>query len=185
MAGEIPIEIRCRGLDVGTLYAIVLGRTGVTLGLALCRGWNDVVDMIRGRLDVGQMSGFSVIFDELAIMVPVDLYLIDRNGWPIRTPEAYPAVIRYEPAAAGIRPAATNLPTSRACLRVVPDFVLGGQTAKTFAVVVNEKPIKLRLVWTSPNRPPTRHIMSRLPKIPQDFIRNPISERLEASVLDR
>ena len=33
--GEIPIEIRCRGLDVGTRYAVVLGRTGVTLGLAL------------------------------------------------------------------------------------------------------------------------------------------------------
>ena len=147
VTGEIPIEIRCRGLDVGILYAIVLGRTGVTMGLALYRGWDDVRGTVRGKSDINRMSGFSVIFDEVAILAPVDLYLVERNGWPIRTPEAYPAVMRYEPGRQPHSPGGEELAYVECCLRVVPDFVAGGQRAKTFAIVAGGKQIKLRLAW--------------------------------------
>ncbi len=151
VAGEIPIEIRCRGLSTGTLYAVVLGRTGVTMGLALYRGWDDVRGAVRGQSDIDQMSGFSVIFDEVAIMAPADLYLVERNGWPILTPEAYPVAMRLEPGRQPQSPGSEDLDYLESCLRVVPDFVSGGQRAKTFAIVVNGKQVKLRLAWVFPN----------------------------------
>jgi hypothetical protein len=152
VAGEIPIEIRCRGLNMGILYAIVLGRTGVTMGLALYRGWDDDRGTVRGQSDIGEMSGFSVIFDEVAILAPADLYLVERNGWPIRTPEAYPVVMRFEPGRQPQSPSSEDLDYLDSCLRIVPDFVTCGQKAKTYEVETNGKQVKLRLTWMFPTR---------------------------------
>jgi len=150
--GEIPIEIRCRGLRQGTMYAIVLGRTGVTLGLALYRGWGEVLAAIRGERTSEELSGFSIVFDEVTILAPVDLHLVERNGWPIRTPEAYPAVMRLEPGRQPQSPTGEDLDYIESCLRVIPDFVAGNWEAKTFALVTNGKPLKMRLSWTFPVR---------------------------------
>ena len=150
VAGEIPIEIRCHGLNLGTLYAIVLGRTGVTMGLALYRGWSEVLAMLRGKREIGEISGFSVIFEEATIMAPADLHLVERNGWPIRTPEAYPVVLRLEPGRQPHSPGGEELDFIESCLRVVPEFVVSGQRTKTFEIETNGKQVKLRLAWKSP-----------------------------------
>ena len=150
VAGEIPIEIRCRGLGMGTLYAIVLGRTGVTMGLALYRGWNDVLAMLRGLRDWEEMSGFSVIFDEVAVMAPADLYLVERNGWPICTPEAYPVALRLEPGRQPQSPRSQELDYIESCLRVIPDFVTCTRETKTYEMVTNGRQLKMRLSWTFP-----------------------------------
>ena len=150
IAGEIPIEIRCRGLGVETLYAIVLGRTGVTMGVALYRGWSDVLAMLRGLRDCEEMSGFTVIFDEVAVMAPVDLYLVERNGWPICTPEAYPAVLRFEPGRQPQSPRSEELDYIESCLRIIPDFVTSKRETKTYEMVTTGKQLKMRLSWTSP-----------------------------------
>ena len=150
--GEFPIEIRCRGLSTGTLYAIVLGRTGVTLGLALYRDWDDVLATLRGLGDPDEMSGFAVIFDEIAIMSPADLYLVERNGWPIRTPEAYPVIMRREPGQQPQSPSSEDLDYLESCLGIVPDFVTCGLEAKTYEVVTNGKQLKMRLSWKSLTR---------------------------------
>ena len=147
VAGEIPIEIRCRSLDVGTMYGIVIGRTGVTLGLALYRGWNEVLALYRGAGNHDDMSRLAVIFDEVAIMSPADLYLVERNGWPILTPEAYPAAMRIDPGRQPQAPDSEELDYLESCLRVVPEFVTCGQRAKTYEIVTNGKQIKMRLCW--------------------------------------
>jgi hypothetical protein len=150
--GEIPIEIRCTGLNMGVMYAIVLGRTGVTMGLAIYRDWNKVLAMLRGLAKNGDMSGFSVVFDEVAILAPADLYLVERNGWPIRTPEAYPAIMRHEPGRQPHSPSGEELDYIDGCLRVIPDFLTSGKRTKTFQVAVNGKQVKMRLAWTIPTR---------------------------------
>jgi hypothetical protein len=148
--GEIPIEIRSRGLNAGTRYAIVLGRTGVTLGLALHNDWGDVRDMLRGLRGWDEMSGFSVIFDEVAILAPADLYLVERNGWPVPMPEAYPAVLRFEPGRQPQSPAGEDLEYIECCLQTIPDFVTRDVDAKTYEMETNGKRIKMRLSWTFP-----------------------------------
>lgn len=150
VAGEIPIEIRCRGLDVGTLYAIVLGRTGMTMGLALYRDWSELLATLRGLRSCEDMWGFSVIFDEVTLMAPVDLYLVERNGWPIRTPEAYPAVLRFEPGQYPEPPRSEELDYIESCLRVIPDFVTGKHEKRSYEVATNGRKIKMRLSWTMP-----------------------------------
>jgi hypothetical protein len=52
--------------------------------------------MLYGLRGSDEISGLSVIYDEVAVMAPADLYLVERNGWPVRTPEAYPVALRFE-----------------------------------------------------------------------------------------
>lgn len=146
--GEIPIEIRCRGLAAGTRYAIVLGRTGVTLGLAIFDTRDDVVAMLHGLKSWEDLSGFSVIFDEMAVMAPADLHLVERNGWPIATPEAYPVALRLEPGRPPQSPTSADLDYLESCLRIIPDFVTRHEDAKTYELATNGKRFKMRLYWT-------------------------------------
>ena len=146
--GEVPISIRCRGLEVGTRYAVVLGRTGVTLGLVLTNTWDDVQDLIRGVRGSDEMSGLSVIYDEITVMAPADLYLVECNGWPVTTPEAYPVALRFVPGRQPQPPSGEDLEYIDGCLQVIPDFVRRGLDAKTYEVEINHKRVKMRLSWT-------------------------------------
>ena len=143
--GEIPITIRCRGLDAGTRYAVVLGRTGVTLGLVLTNTWDDVRDLLYGLRGSDEISGLSVIYDEVAVMAPADLDLVERNGWPVPTPEAYPVALRFEPGRQPQSPSGQDLEYIDSCLQTIPDFVRRGVDAKTYEVETNGKRVKLRL----------------------------------------
>ena len=102
------------------------------MGLALYRGWDDVLAMLQGLRGNDEMSGFSIVFDEVAIMAPVDLYLVERNGWPILTPEAYPVALCLEPGRQPQPPGSEDLDYLESCLRIIPDFVTCGREAKTY-----------------------------------------------------
>jgi tetratricopeptide (TPR) repeat protein len=147
--GEIPIEIRCRGLAAGTRYAIVLGRTGVTLGLVMFHRCEDAMALIRGQKGWDELSALSVVFEEDAIMAPTDLALVERRGWPIATPEAYPAVMRLEPGQTPQSPSSDDLVHLEGCLRAIPDFVASGHDAKAYELTAaSGQRFKLRLLWT-------------------------------------
>lgn len=148
--GEIPIAIRCRGLDGGTRYAVVLGRTGVTLGLVLTNTWEDVRDLLCGVRGSGEISGLSVFYDEVTVMAPLDLYLVERNGWPVPTPEAYPVALRFVPGRQPQSPSGEDVQYIECCLQAIPDFVRRGADAKTYEVESNGKRLKMRLSWNTP-----------------------------------
>ncbi len=154
--GEIPIEIEVAGF--GTRYAIVLGRTGVTLGLAVHESWQDAVDMISGLASWGELSGFAIIFEEEAVLAPADLYLVERHGWPIASPEAYPAVMRFRPGYEPGPPTADELEFLTACLDCLPDFVAGDAKTKTYPPSDDGPHRETRLNWASGSRHnPVRH----------------------------
>lgn len=143
--GEIPIRIGCRGLDTGTRYGIVLGRTGVQLGLALYDDYEAVRRMLRGLTPPEGSSALALLYDEEIGMGGEDLFLIERNGWPIASPEAYPLAVRVHGEESSAPPV-EELRLLIGCLRVVPDFVKRGD-AKTYEVAVTDKRFKLRLAW--------------------------------------
>jgi hypothetical protein len=120
------------------------------MGLALYRGWNEVLAMLHGLRSGEEMSGFSVVFDEIAVMAPADLYLVQRHGWPICTPEAYPVVLRLEPGRQPHSPRSDELGYIESCLRIIPNFVTCERDAKTYETLINGKRTKLRLSWTFP-----------------------------------
>jgi hypothetical protein len=150
LPGEIPIEITVAGL--GTRYAIVLGRTGVSLGLAVHESRRDAMDMICGRSSWAELSGFAVIFEEEAVLAPADLYLVERHGWPIAAPEAYPAVMRFRPGYEPGSPTAAELEFLTACLDCLPDFVAGEANTKTYRASDDGPPRETRLSWTAGHR---------------------------------
>ena len=160
--GEIPIEIEVAGF--GTRYATVLGRTGVTLGLAVHESRQDAADMISGRASWAELSGFAVIFEEESVLAPADLYLVERHGWPIASPEAYPAVMRFRPGYEPGSPTADELEFLAACLDCLPDFVAGGAETKMYPPSDDGPQRETWLGWTSgSHRKPVRRQRSEAP----------------------
>ncbi len=145
--GEIPIEIKVAGF--ATCYAIVLGRTGVTLGLTVHESWQDAAAMISGRASWEELSGFAVIFEEEAVLAPTDIYLVERHGWPIASPEAYPALMRFRPGCEPGSPTADELELLAACLHCLPDFVKGNVETHLYPQSDNGPQRETRLSWTS------------------------------------
>ncbi len=146
--GEIPIQVACRDLNLPSRhYAIVLGRTGVTLGLALYDDYDALLDLLRGYLAGETIPSTSVIFDEIQGMATRDLMLVEQNGWPIATREAYPFAMRVLVEDEPRSPSADELTLLIACLKVFPDFVTQAARAKTYEIENTDRRLKIRLSW--------------------------------------
>ncbi|MEO8493573.1 MAG: tetratricopeptide repeat protein [Planctomycetota bacterium] len=145
--GEVPIEIRCDDPDMGTRYAIVLGRTGVQLGLCIYDDWKTTRAMLSGYARLDENRALAVCYDEAEIMSAVDLQLIERLGWPIATPEAWPAVMRLQPSRTPRSANAKELVFLDACLRAIPDFLKTKATSQNRQVKTGTHPVELHLAW--------------------------------------
>jgi hypothetical protein len=145
--GEVPIEIRCNDPRMGTRYAIVLGRTGVQLGLCIYDDLLTTRAMLAGYLGPDENRALVACYDEAQIMSAVDLQLIDRLGWPIATSEAWPAVMRLEPRRTPRSASAEELVFLDACLRAIPDFVKGKAASQNRKVKTGTRPVELHLAW--------------------------------------
>lgn len=149
--GEVPIEIRCNDPPMGTRFAIVLGRTGVQLGLCIYDDWEITRAMLGGYVTPEENRALAVCYDEAQIMSAVDLQLIDRLGWPIATPEAWPAVMRLKPRHTPRSASAEELVFLDACLRAIPDFIQAKTTSQTRKVETGTRLVELHLAWDRPS----------------------------------
>ncbi|MHB8973738.1 MAG: tetratricopeptide repeat protein [Pirellulaceae bacterium] len=145
--GEVPIEIRCDDPAMGTRYAIVLGRTGVQLGLCIYDDWEITQALLSGYAAADENRALVVCYDEAEIMSAVDLQWIDRLGWPIATPEAWPAVMRLQPRRTPRSANTEELVFLDACLRAIPDFLKSKATSQTRQVETGTRPVSLHLAW--------------------------------------
>lgn len=145
--GEVPIEIRCDDPRMGTRYGIVLGRTGVQLGLCIYDDWEMTQAMLCGYATPDEHRALAVCYDEEQIMSAVDLQWIDRLGWPIASPEAWPAVVRLKPHHTPGSATAEELLLLDACLRAIPDFIKSKATSHTRQVQTGTRPVELHLAW--------------------------------------
>lgn len=145
--GEVPIEIRCDDPAMGTRYAIVLGRTGVQLGLCVHDDWQITQATLSGYATPDANRALAVCYDESQILAAVDLQLIERLGWPIAAPEAWPAVMRLQAHRIPRSPNADELAFLDACLRAIPDFLTGKAPAQTRKVETGTRCVELHLAW--------------------------------------
>jgi tetratricopeptide (TPR) repeat protein len=145
--GEVPIEIRCDDPAVGVRFGIVLGRTGVQLGLCIYDDWEITRAILGGYATADESRALAVCFDEAEIMSAVDLHWIDRLGWPIATPEAWPAVMRLQPRRTPRSPSAEELVFLDACLRAIPDLLKTKATSLTRQVETGTRPVELHLAY--------------------------------------
>jgi len=147
---DAAIEIQCDKFQADRWYAVVMGQSGMTLGLAMYEE-REVLQAIL-RQDPGaerRTAGLSVIFSEAFEISTRDLDAAEREGWPVAGPEAYPLVLRVNPGMAVRPPLAWELELLAACLRAVPKFLTRDASEPArMTVPVASGELTLQLQWT-------------------------------------
>jgi tetratricopeptide (TPR) repeat protein len=147
--GDVVIQVDCDSFQHGRWYAVVMGQSGVTQGLAMYEDLEIVKQTICGddseEENCRRMSGLSVTFGEAFDIAPADLDAAEQHGWPVAGPEAYPSALRVNPGLAFRPPLAWELELLDGCLRVLPDFVAERSAAATKTATLLSKTLCLKL----------------------------------------
>jgi tetratricopeptide (TPR) repeat protein len=151
---EAAIKIECDRFQSGPWYAVLMGQSGLVIGLALYedlealrRMWAGGGDEESARRSVANTVSFGEEWD-----IPVaDLEAAKRHGWQVAREDAYPQVFHKERGMSVRRPLAWELELMEGCLRVVPEFVSRRKqddpTKEEFTVPVASGPLKPALSW--------------------------------------
>jgi len=129
--GDTPIKVECDKFKGGPWYAVVMGQSGMTLGLALYEDYQALQRLVSGQCSHQEAhdhgSALSVTFDEEFTMASADVEAAEQFGWPVATPEAYPGAMRLDPGH-GIRPPNTwELELLEGSMRAIPEFLANDQ----------------------------------------------------------
>jgi tetratricopeptide (TPR) repeat protein len=153
VSGNVPIEVRCDKFQSGPWHAVVLGQSGITLGLALYEGLENVEAVLSGEASEAEQarraSAISVTFGEAFEMPIRDLDAAERYRWSLASPDAYPCAMRVNPGRAVRPPLAWELELLEGCLRVIPDFIAEEVWESVRIVPVASGELTLQLSWMS------------------------------------
>ncbi len=124
---ETAIRVECDRFESGPWYAVVMGQSGLTLGLALYDDLEVLTRLWEGHASeedhARETVALSVTFDEATEIPSSDLAAEHEHGWEVAGPEAHPIVFRKERGMSMRPPLAWELELLEACLRTIPDFV--------------------------------------------------------------
>jgi tetratricopeptide (TPR) repeat protein len=124
---EAAIKIECDKFQSGPWYAVVMGQSGLSFGLALYDDFESLHRLWTGNFDDEEgaraMVATSVTFGVEGESSGANVDACKKYGWEIAQSDSYPEIIRKE-LGMTVRPAlAWELELLEACLRAVPDFV--------------------------------------------------------------
>ena len=155
MSYESAIRIACDQFESGPWYAVVMGQSGLALGIALY----DDLKMLR-KVWAGQMSdeenaretvALTVLFGDQTEVSATDLEAGRKAGWEVAGSEAYPSIFRKERGMTMRPPLAWELELMEGCLRAIPQFVTQyppeDTSTHTMAVPVASGELTLTLSW--------------------------------------
>ena len=124
---ESAIKIECGKFQSGPWYAVLMGQSGLSTGLALYEDLKTLQGIWSEDLgdeeSAQQTVGISVTFGEEWEIPVADLEAGRKFGWQVARPDAYPAVIRKERGMSVRPPLKWELELMEACLRSVSDFI--------------------------------------------------------------
>ena len=120
------MKIECGKFQSGPWYAVVMGQSGITTGLALYddlaaiqRFWGSEKPAESARQSVATTVTFGAEWS-----IPVsDFDAARRHGWPVAQSDAYPDVFHMERGLALRRPLVWELELVEGCLRAIPEYV--------------------------------------------------------------
>ncbi len=149
VAWDAVIQIKCDKFQSGPWYALVMGQSGMVLGIAMY----EELDVLYATLDnagdeevLRRTSAISMLFGEAFEMPFADLDAIEAHAWPVAAPEAYPHAYRINPGLA-IRPLLPwELELLEGVLRAIPVFV-AEVSERTIAVHTGTGSLQLQLSW--------------------------------------
>lgn len=152
---ESALRIECDRVQSGPWYVVVMGLSGLTIGLALYEDLEALEHMWRTNDEDEETArataGTSVTFEEEWDLPVADVEAIRRHGWEIARPDAYPVVFHKERGLAMRPPLVWELELLDGCLRTIPDFIRRRRqddpTRETMTVQVGAGPMTLVLSW--------------------------------------
>jgi tetratricopeptide (TPR) repeat protein len=152
---EAAIQVECGKFQSGPWYAVLMGQSGLTTGLALYEDLGALRRLWAGARADGDMARQSVAttvtFGEQWDIPVADLEAARRYGWPVARADAYPEVFHKERGLALRPPLAWELELLEGCLRAVPEFVArhrqGDPAGEEMTVPVASRQLKLVLSW--------------------------------------
>ncbi|MBX6314644.1 MAG: hypothetical protein IRY99_17275 [Isosphaeraceae bacterium] len=152
---EEAIRVEADKYESGPWYAVVMGQSGLTLGLALYEDLDLLRRMWAGELseeeNARQTVALSITFDPEIHVSAADLAAIQRHGWEVAGPEAFPSVFRKERGMSLRPPLAWELELLEGCLRAIPEFVAryrpGDTAPHSLLVPVASGELRLTLSW--------------------------------------
>lgn len=124
---ENAVRVACDRFESGPWYAVVMGQSGMTLGVALYEDLALLRKLWAGSLSDDENArrtvALAVTFDSERDMHPKDLEAAREYDWEVAGPEAYPSVYRKERGMSMRPPLAWELELLEGCLRALPDFI--------------------------------------------------------------
>jgi tetratricopeptide (TPR) repeat protein len=152
---EAAIRVECARFHSGPWYAVLMGLSGLEMGLALYEDLRALQGMWAGeRADeevARQSVATTVTFGEAWDIPVADLEAAKRHGWPVARPDAYPSVFHKERGLSLRPPLAWELELMEGCLRAVPGFVArhpqDDPAREEMTVPVASGELKLALSW--------------------------------------
>jgi tetratricopeptide (TPR) repeat protein len=124
---ESAIQVEWAKFPGGPWYAVLMGQSGLTMGLAVYDDLRTLQRMWASERDdeanAEQTVGTSVTFGEAWEIPVADLDAAERYGWKVARPDAYPSIFHIDRGMAMRPPRAWELELMEGCLRAIPDFV--------------------------------------------------------------
>ncbi len=125
--GDTILRIDTDAFTSGPWYAVIMGQSGMELGIVLYEDLKLLRTIIAGRLsdeeNARRTSALSVSFGEVFDIAPEDGDAIEQHRWPVAAEEAHPMVLRTNPGLVLRLPLAWELELLTACLRAIPAFI--------------------------------------------------------------
>lgn len=152
---EAVIRVECDRYQSGPWFAMIMGQSGLTLGLALYENLSLLRRMWAGKLSDEEAArktvALTITFDDDGSIPEVDLESAERHQWTVAAPEAYPSIFRKERGLSMRPPLSWEIDLMDACLRVLPDFVArrppDDPTRELVPVPGASAPMELGLSW--------------------------------------
>jgi len=152
---EAAIQVECAKYESGPWYAVLMGQSGLTQGLALYENLKTLRRLLSGNADdeanARRTVATSVTFGEESDIPVADLEAAQRYGWKVARADAYPEVFHKERGLAMRPPLSWELELMEGCLRAVPEFVNRRQqddpTREEMTVPVASGGLPLVLSW--------------------------------------
>jgi hypothetical protein len=152
--GDAVIRVEAEKLAGQPWYAIVMGQSGMTVGLVLYEDLELLRDLLGGGYDDEEngrkTAGLSVFFDDELQVASRDLDAAEHFGWPVAGPEAYPAAMRINPGMSVRPPLAWELALIEGCLRAVPMLIEAEAEKIIIRLPVDSTETEMHLSWFEP-----------------------------------
>jgi hypothetical protein len=152
---ESAVQIECERFPGGPWYAVIMGASGMTMGLTLYedldllqRMWSETLSE-EENADLTEAT--TLTFGKDCELPIADLEAAEQFGWKVAGKDAYPWLFRKERGMNTHPPEPWQLQLLEASLRAVPAFVQcrrqDDPTTETITVAAGSEQVTLRLSW--------------------------------------